>query len=186
VGVQQTLGRASKADPAELLTDVVPRLYRVLRAALDEESSLPTLEQLRVMSRIAEGIQYASALASARQMRVSAMTPLIESLAQRRWVSRRPEAADRRKVRLELTASGQRALAAGRHRTGEGLRQVLRHGDLSEESIDIAAVAAWLDGAIRRYDDQRLGKGFVRTLTSRATSSTAGDFVRRHRRSTRS
>ncbi len=163
--VQRTVGDASAAqsdDPAELLTDVVPRLYRVLRAALDEEASLPTLEQLRVMSRIAEGVHYASALASARQMRVSAMTPLIESLAQRRWVSRRPEAADRRKVRLELTASGRRALDAGRQRTGERLREVLRHGDLGEEPINIAAVAAWLERAVRQYDDHRLGRGSER------------------------
>jgi len=150
--------RPEPADPVELLTDVVPRLYRVLRAALDEDPSLPTLEQLRVMSRIAEGIQYATALASARQMRISAITPVIESLAQRRWLSRRPETADRRKVRLELTASGKKALTAGRQRTGERLRDVLGHGDLGDETIDIAAVAAWLERAVRNYDHQRLGR----------------------------
>jgi len=163
VPVEETFDRGSvnaeRSDPAELLTDVVPRLYRVLRAALDEESNLPTLEQLRVMSRIAEGVQYASALASARQMRISAITPLIESLAERRWVSRRAEPVDRRKIRLELTASGKRALTAGRRRTGERLREVLRHGDIDEETIDIAAVAVWLERAVRRYDVQRLGGG---------------------------
>ena len=95
-------------DPAELLTDLVPRLYRVLRAALDEDPSLPSLEQLRVMDRIAQGVRYASALASARQMRISAMTPLVEALVTRGWVSRRPEPGDRRRVRLELTAAGRR------------------------------------------------------------------------------
>ena len=145
-------------DPAELLTDVVPRLYRVLRAALDEDAALPTLEQLRVMSRIGEGVHYASALASARQMRISAMTPVIEALARRRWISRHAEPEDRRRIRLELTASGRRALAAARQRTGDRLREVLRHGDSGDESIDVAAVAAWLERAVRNYDDERLGR----------------------------
>jgi DNA-binding MarR family transcriptional regulator len=153
VQVQEEVG-----DPAELLTDVVPRLYRVLRAALDEDPALPSLEQLRVMGRIADGVQYASALASARQMRISAITPLIEGLAKRNWLSRRPEPDDRRRVRLELTPAGRRALAAGRRRTGDRLREVLRHGETGEQSIDVAAVAAWLEGAVRHYDDERLGR----------------------------
>jgi hypothetical protein len=37
-------------------------------------------EQLRVMGRITEGVHFASGLASARQMRISAITPLIEAL----------------------------------------------------------------------------------------------------------
>jgi len=147
-----------RGDPADLLTDVVPRLYRVLRAALDEDPALPSLEQLRVMSRIAEGIQHASALASARQMRISAMTPLIEGLAHRNWVTRSAEPGDRRRVRLDLTPAGRRALAAGRRRTGERLREVLRHGDSDDGSIDVAAVAAWLEQAVRHYDDDRLAR----------------------------
>ena len=143
-------------DPAELLTDVVPRLYRVLRAALDEDPALPSLEQLRVMSRIAEGVQHASALASARQMRVSAITPLIGGLVGRGWVTRRPEAGDRRRVRLELTPDGSRALEAGRRRAGERLREVLKHGDSRGTSIDVGAVAVWLEDAVSRYDAARL------------------------------
>jgi DNA-binding MarR family transcriptional regulator len=144
-------------DPAELLTDVVPRLYRVLRASLDEDAALPTLEQLRVMNRIAEGVRYASTLASARQMRMSAITPVIDALELRGWVTRAPEPGDRRRVRLELTDAGVTALHAGRERTGDRLRQVLRHGESGETTTDVAAVAAWLNQAVRRYDDERLG-----------------------------
>jgi len=144
-------------DPAELLTDVVPRLYRVLRAALDEDPALPSLEQLRVMARIEGGVCHASALASARQMRVSAITPLIAGLAGRGWVTRHPEPDDRRRVRLALTPSGEAALAAGRRRTGDRLREVLRHGDAPGRGIDVAAVAAWLERAVQRYDEDRLG-----------------------------
>jgi DNA-binding MarR family transcriptional regulator len=152
-----TVAGVEADDPAALLTDVVPRLYRVLRAALDDDPALPSLEQLRVMARIAEGIQHASALAAARQMRISAITPLIDGLTQRGWLTRHAETGDRRRVRLELTPAGEQALAAGRQRTAAALRQVLRHGDSGEATTDIAAVAAWLEQAVRRYDDDRLG-----------------------------
>jgi DNA-binding MarR family transcriptional regulator len=111
------------------------------------------------MARIAEGVRYASALASARQMRISAITPLIDALVQRGWVTRGPEASDRRRIRLELTPAGERALRAGRHRTGDRLRDVLRHGDSDETTTNVAAVAIWLEQAVRRYDDHRLGSG---------------------------
>ncbi len=149
---------APPGDPAELLTDVVPRLYRVLRAALDEDPDLPSLEQLRVMARIAEGICHPSALASARQMRMSAITPLIDALVGRGWVTRTPDPADRRRVRLALTSAGRTALGDGRRRAGKRLRDVLGHGDSGESATDIAEVAGWLDAAVRRYDDVRLGR----------------------------
>src|ERR1700730_17146606 len=77
--------------PAEVRTEVVPRLYRVLRAALDEDPALPSLEQLRVMTRIDAGVRNASALAAARQLRMSAITPLIDALQGRGWVTREPD-----------------------------------------------------------------------------------------------
>ena len=155
----QTFGaRDALGDPAELFTDVVPRLYRVLRAALDDDAALPSLEQLRVMARLADGIGYAGRLAAARQMRISAITPLIDALVRRGWVTRRREAGDRRRVRLELTPAGELALEAGQERAGDRLREVLRHGDTGEATTDVAAVAAWLDQAVRRYDDERLGR----------------------------
>ena len=144
-------------DPADLLTDVVPRLYRVLRAALDEDPGLPSLEQLRVMTRIAEGVRHASELATARQMRMSAITPLIDGLVARGWVTRTPDPADRRRVRLDLTPAGDRALHAARQRTRERLTEVLRHGAQGPSGVDVAAVAVWLEEALRRYDRHRLG-----------------------------
>jgi len=144
-------------DPAEVLSDVVPRLYRALRAALDEDPALPSLEQMRVMSRIEEGIQHASALAAARQMRISAITPLIAGLEGRGWLTRRTELGDRRRVRLELTGEGEAALTRARRRAGDRLREVLDHGS-ADSAVDVAAVATWLADAVSRYDDERLGR----------------------------
>ena len=146
-------------DPADLLTDVVPRLYRVLRAALDEDPELPSLEQLRVMTRIAQGVRHASALATARQMRMSAITPLIDALVARGWVIRTPDPSDRRRADLRLTPTGERARRAARRRTRARLREVLGHGAAASSGVDVAAVAIWLDGALRRYDRHRLGPG---------------------------
>jgi DNA-binding MarR family transcriptional regulator len=146
-------------DPADLLTDVVPRLYRVLRAALDEDPGLPSLEQLRIMGRIAEGVRHTSALATARQMRMSAITPLIDGLVDRGWVTRTADPDDRRRTNLDLTPAGERARRAARRRTRERLSEVLRHGESGPSGVDVAAVALWLEHALRRYDRHRLGLG---------------------------
>lgn len=150
---------ATPADPVEVLTEVVPRLYRVLRAALDEDPAVPSLEQLRVMTRIAAGVQHASALAEARQLRMSAITPVIDALAGRGWVTRAADADDRRRVRLTLTPAGRRALRAARDRAGDRLRDVLSQGAAAPDvEIDVGMVAGWLDDAVRRYDEARLAE----------------------------
>lgn len=128
-------------DPVEVLTEVVPRLYRVLRAALDEAPALPSLEQLRVMSRIDAGVQNPSALAAARQLQMSAITPLIDALEGRGWVTRRPDPSDRRRVRLALTATGRRAMRAARGQAGTRLRDVLSHAAAGGVDIDVGMVA---------------------------------------------
>jgi DNA-binding MarR family transcriptional regulator len=149
-------GRAT-ADPAEVLTEVVPRLYRVLRAALDEDPGLPSLEQLRVMTRIDAGVRNASALAAARQLRMSAITPLIDALQGRGWVTREPDPDDRRRVRLALTVAGRRAMRAARGQAGRRLRDVLSRGAAGGDvDIDVGMVAGWLGDAVRRYDEERL------------------------------
>ena len=144
------------SDPAEVLTEVVPRLYRVLRAALDEDPALPSLEQLRVMTRIDAGLENPSALAAARQLRMSAITPLIDALEGRGWVTRGPDPDDRRRVRLALTATGRRAMRAARGQAGTRLRDVLGHAADGGPDLDVGIVAGWLDDAVRRYDDERL------------------------------
>ncbi len=158
--VERASGTAGAAhDPAEVLTEVVPRLYRVLRAALDEDPALPSLEQLRVMSRIEAGIRNPSALAAARQLRMSAITPLIDALEERQWVTRGPEPGDRRRVRLALPAAGRQVLRAAQRQASRRLRDVLRHGPDDRGEIDVGIVATWLGDAVRRYDDERLQTG---------------------------
>lgn len=139
---------------ADLLIEVVPRLYRVLRATLDEDPDLPSLEQLRVMTRIDQGIQHAAELAVARQMRASAITPLIDGLVRRGWVERTPDREDRRRYRLELTQAGHSSMAAGRAQAQRQLREVLRCGPTPPPGtpIDIVGAMAWLERAVHEFD----------------------------------
>ena len=88
---------------------------------------------------------------------MSAITPFIDALEEREWVTRGPEPGDRRRVRLSLTAAGRRAMRAARGQAGRRLRDVLGHGPADgRDDIDVGMVAAWLGDAVRRYDDERL------------------------------
>ncbi|HEU5004101.1 MAG TPA: MarR family transcriptional regulator [Actinomycetota bacterium] len=134
-------------DAAEELAELVPRLYRLLRTALDVEPGSPSLEQLRVMHRIDEGLHHVSALAAARQMRMSAITAILDVLVDREWVERVPDTADRRRTFVNLTAAGHEALAHGRACTTRRMAAVLE--GLPESVAD--AVRA-LTGAVADYD----------------------------------
>lgn len=132
---------------AEELAELVPRLYRLLRTALDVEPGSPSLEQLRVMHRIDEGLHHVSALAAARQMRMSAITAILDVLVDREWVERVPDTVDRRRTFVDLTPTGREALARGRGFTTQRMAAVLE--GLPESVAD--AVHA-LMGAAADYD----------------------------------
>jgi DNA-binding MarR family transcriptional regulator len=138
-------------DLARDLADVVPRLYRLLRTALDEDPDAPSLEQLRVMQRIDEGMHNVSSLAAARQMRMSAITALIDPLVDRGWVSREPDSRDRRRIHVDLTTDGRRALRRGRQLTTRRMQGIVDRC----ESEDLAHVLAALIDAVDRYDGSR-------------------------------
>jgi DNA-binding MarR family transcriptional regulator len=82
---------------------------------------------------------------------------LIDALVARGWVTRTPDPLDRRRATLELTPEGERARRLARRRTRERLTEVLRHGERAASGVDVAAVAAWLEDALQRYDEERLG-----------------------------
>lgn len=138
---------------AEVLAELVPRLYRLLRTALDEEQGSASLEQLRVMHRISQGLHNVSALAAARQMRMSAVTAILDVLAERGWIVRVPEETDRRRTHIDLTASGRAALQRGRMLTTQRMAAVLESYEAGGE--ELARVLGELAGAVMDYDDSR-------------------------------
>jgi len=144
-------------EVADQLADLVPRLYRLLRTSLDEDPAVPSLEQLRVMHRIDEGLHHTSALAAARQMRMSAITSILDALAQRDWIRREPDPGDRRRTNVELTAAGRRMLERGRRLTSGRMQTILDEypglrGELSRAVDGLREAVTRYDGrtAVRR------------------------------------
>jgi DNA-binding MarR family transcriptional regulator len=142
------------ADPAvaEALAELVPRLYRLLRTALDDDEQAPSLEQLRVMHRINEGHESVSALAAVRQMRMSAITAVLDVLQARGWISRHPDPTDRRRTRVALTAEGRAALRRGRKLTSRRMAQILDRYSGDPETL--AAAVQSLARAVALFDDR--------------------------------
>jgi len=142
-------------DVAEELAELVPRLYRLLRTALDEEEGVPSLEQLRVLHRIDTGLHHVSALAAARQMRMSAVTAILDAAFDHGWVARNPDPDDRRRVYVDLTPEGRSALQRGRRFTRKRMATILQeYGGPTEE---LAAVVALLGAAVNDYDPASRG-----------------------------
>ena len=145
-------GAGQEAPPvAEELAELVPRVYRLLRTALDEHPGSPSLEQLRVMHRIDQGLHHVSALAAARQMRMSAITAILDVLSERGWITRRPDATDRRRTHVDLTSQGRSALRQGRRLTARRMAAVLKHYEGGADEL-CAAVAA-LAAAVGDFDE---------------------------------
>jgi DNA-binding MarR family transcriptional regulator len=141
-------------DVAEELAELVPRLYRLLRTALDEEEAVPSLEQLRVLHRIDTGLHHVSALAAARQMRMSAVTAILDAAFDRGWVVRQPDPDDRRRVFVDLTLEGRSALRRGRRFVKKRMATILR--EYAGPPGELAAVVSLLAAAVSDYDT-RLG-----------------------------
>lgn len=154
---------------AEELAELVPRLYRLLRTALDVEPGSPSLEQLRVMHRIDEGLHHVSALANARQMRMSAITAILDVLVDREWVQRVPDTVDRRRTFVDLTPSGREALARGRGFTTQRMATILE--GLPDSVAD--AVRALMH-AVAEFDAHRepAGSGGREAQANRSMQST--------------
>ena len=142
-------------DVAEELAELVPRLYLLLRTALDEEEGVPSLEQLRALHRIDTGLHHVSALAAARQMRMSAVTAILDAAFDHGWVARNPDPDDRRRVHVDLTPEGRSALQRGRRFTRKRMATILQeYGGPTEE---LAAVVALLGAAVNDYDPASRG-----------------------------
>jgi DNA-binding MarR family transcriptional regulator len=144
----------TRTDVAEELAELVPRLYRLLRTALDEEEGVPSLEQLRVLHRIDTGLHHVSALAAARQMRMSAVTAILDAAFDRGWVAREPDPDDRRRVIVDLTPEGRSALRRGRRFVKKRMATILQED--AGPPGELAAVVASLGAAVSDYET-RLG-----------------------------
>jgi DNA-binding MarR family transcriptional regulator len=107
---------------------------------LRAENSFP-FSQGAVLARLErEGPQTTSALAAAERVRPQSMAQTVAELTVAGFVARRPHPVDRRQILIEVTASGQAALAEDRRRR-EGWLASAIESELSPEERKILAQA---------------------------------------------
>lgn len=109
------MAASDSLDVAERLHSAAIRLLRSVRVA-DEETGLsaPRLSALSVL--VFGGPMSLSALAKAEQVTAPTMSKLVADLEAEGLVAKRADKADRRGLRIEVTAKGRRLMSEGRRR----------------------------------------------------------------------
>ena len=98
----------NQAECAARVVEVVPLVLRHLRAHIRSHKSLQfTIPQFRVLTYLLlNGEATLSELALNQGVSLPTMSKLVGSLVQRKLVAREGQTADRRKLKLQLTADG--------------------------------------------------------------------------------
>jgi len=129
-----------KREKLEELEGLVMEMARCVTAALrDRGVGGLSLTQMRVLTRLAGGIERASDLALSLRVTPAAVTKLLDQLEERGFIARRRSSADRRSTSVSLTAPGREAMERSRKARSETIRRLLRPLR-DEESRVLAAV----------------------------------------------
>jgi DNA-binding MarR family transcriptional regulator len=118
------------------------RLARHVEHALDPlELSLP---QYRVLSLLGDGSSASSALAGRLAVSPPSVTAVVDGLVTRGLVERQADAADRRRLTLQLTPDGAKLLRAAERAVDVRLGEVAEYlEDPSSAAAAIAALQQW-------------------------------------------
>ena len=122
--------RASDRRLAELILDLMPLMGRFMTEALREQDA-PSLERMRLITRVANGPIRAGELAQSCLLSAATVSQLVESLVQDGYLRREEDPTDRRAVVIDLTESGTREYH--RVRAALGRRIVQRLSELTAE-----------------------------------------------------
>jgi DNA-binding MarR family transcriptional regulator len=134
---------------ASELRNVLGRLVRRLRV----ENTLP-ITQGTVLARLErDGPQTTSALAAAERMRPQSMAQTVKELEAGGLVVRRPDARDRRRLLVELTGRGRRALTSDRTRREGWLAETIARQLTPAEQQTLVRAIALLE-RLARHDDR--------------------------------
>ena len=124
---------------AQMLLESLPSLGRLIairmREAGEEEA---TLMQIGVLMRIKEQPITTSELAKQRRVSLQSASVLVQNMVERGWITRVPDANDRRQWLLEVTPEGLALAEATQKQFLNLLAEVLV--DLLPEELDAAAV----------------------------------------------
>lgn len=113
--------------------------------------SYPQFQVMNLLARRGEG-QTPAAIAAALQMTPGAITNTLQRLEAAKLATVEPDAADRRKKRVAMTAEGRqayaRAMAAIRPRMGR-LRESFTQKEFRETLPFLKALRAWMDETLK-------------------------------------
>ncbi|HLY22347.1 MAG TPA: MarR family transcriptional regulator [bacterium] len=135
--------RALAAECAARLVDVAPLIMRRVRARMRREMPDLTVPQFRslVYIEVHRGCAL-RALADHLGTTPATSSALVDRLVQRGWVTRATDAANRRQVRLALTARGETRLGAAR----AAARREIAHAIADAPVAALLAARSGLDG----------------------------------------
>lgn len=131
-------------DTSAVAARSILRLSRHLTHALDDVGLSPA--QYRVLAMLAEGDGMASRIAGQMAVTKPSITALIDGLADRALVERRPHPTDRRRRTLCITPAGVTRLREADTIAAARLESIAAH--LPDAGAALEALAAW-DAAIR-------------------------------------
>lgn len=133
------------AIDAWALTDVITRLRRVLRASIRSDypwEKLP-MAQVEILQRLhAEPGLRVNDLAERHRLANNTVSVLVQQLVVAGLVTRTPDPADRRAVRLDLTGAGRGMLADWRQAHERRIDAALGHLTLADRTALVAALPA--------------------------------------------
>ena len=145
---------SNKNVPAESLVGpilhLVPRLARLMDRELLRAGSPLSLRQLRVLERLRDGDQVAAEIARYSSVGPAAMQSVVDTLADRQFVTRQRSVTDRRKQLLALTPDGEAALATANQVLSEAIGSMVVALSADEQRA-IADALEMLQRAVDQY-----------------------------------
>lgn len=97
-------------DLASRLLELVPMIMRTAAAELRRSEPIATLPHFGVLITLAHGPCILSDLADQHIVSRPTMSKTVNTLVERGWIQRTPDASDRRKIWLSLTQAGEHML----------------------------------------------------------------------------
>lgn len=129
---------------------VVARLARQVELALTAVDL--TLPQYRVLGILDGGPEASSVLAEKLAVSRPSVTGVVDGLVGRGLARRDPDAADRRRIGIELTADGRHLLARADTEVERRLHEIAAR--LDDDGVAFAGLGAWL-GALDAHRSAR-------------------------------
>ncbi len=143
---------------ARRILDVAPLLGRSLERHLREHDQRMDATHVQILSMLVERPHSISELAARQHVSLPSMSKTIQTLVDRGWTERTPDAHDQRVVRVRLTVSGGDALREARAAMLSGVEAALSALSDRERAL-VAEALAVLERALAAAAPPSAGPG---------------------------